>query len=792
MWRKGRLYRLAMITSMLAMPVHAQDTQGQKEITILFTTDLYGCFRDITCGREPPRADFANLVASIDKVREDLEAVGRSGPLVLNGGDNIGPHAFSRFLLSRGIEGGRRMATWMKRAGFELVALGNQDFYAVPSRLCAYLQAGKDAGLAFSAANLDCDSSENGPCAYFGLGPKRYRMFEREGLKIAVLSVLHERLADQAPPSHLVGIAVANPYARAAEITEAARKEGADLVILLSHLDHSETSPRHALKLARTVPDADLVIANAFASESGQRGIGVIRFSDGATPILGSDLFGEHLGRADLIVKRKGGRWRVSQLEARELDPARVEPDEELRRQLDAEHRAYCEQWDKPVGAGRLLSPMSASEFETYLLEILRQTTESELAFINRGLVNPRTVFPLEGEITRHDFFSALPHRNRIYTFKLDVVALTALCAGLANEKKANGDVRLLHRGLECGDPIKVNGRALESGESYSAVTIEYLADGMHGYFSEQSKKMKLYRPKGEEVAPVLGRLARNFLSGPRFSGAHPEPIDLAGNFPDLARKLRWAFQGTVNFNLADTRIENGPGYDESQLTRDPFIALKGELRGKIGASSSLHAFSVEAWLKYARSATNNEPFVESEDLTAVNLLYKLNVFRSWYPSWYVPSLYLEGHAETELTRPDERDYHHLELTGTTGARFTLFPTLEAKLGVGVRDEMFEEGSDPVYGFEVGYELVRTDLFTILDSPFQMESKFTAFFGDVGRSNTVKGQWVNRFYFALIGPIFFNVTHELFFYRFSSQEYGMASDLTFGLSYHARTALQMF
>jgi len=124
--------------------------------------------------------------------------------------------------------------------------------------------------------------------------------------------------------------------------------------------------------------------------------------------------------------------------------------------------------------------------------------------------------------------------------------------------------------------------------------------------------------------------------------------------------------------------------------------------------------------------------------------------------------------------------------------RFKIIPTLELKAGIGVRDEMFDEGGDPVYGIEVGYDMLRTNLFSILGSPFKMESKFTAFFGDVGRTNTLKGQWVNRFYFALVGPIYFNITHELFFYRYSTRDYGLASDLTFGLSYHARTSVQTF
>jgi 2',3'-cyclic-nucleotide 2'-phosphodiesterase (5'-nucleotidase family) len=782
--------RATFLTALFLLAGSPATASEKKEIVVLFTTDLYGRFSEVACGKPAPAADFANLVSAVGAVRQGLEKAGKPLPLVLNGGDNIGPHAFGRFVLSKGKPGARMLAGWLRAVDYELVALGNQDFYAAPDRLRAYLEAGVNAGLVFSAANLDCESKQEGLCPF--IGPGRFKIFERAGLKIAVLSVIHGDLAEDVPPTNLKGIKVADPIKRAKEVAAEAREAGADLIFVISHLDHSETSPREALELARSLPGADLIIANGFTSREGERGIGVIRFADGSTPIVGSDLFGQHLGIANLTVLPEGDGWKVESVDSADMDPSAAPPEPVIRGELADLRKSYCADWDKPVGQGKLQKPMSAADFEQYLMEIMRHSTRSELAFINRGLVNPRTVFPLEGTITRHDFFSGLPHRNEVYTFELNVDELTKLCAAMAQEKSVTGDVQLLQRGLSCDKTIQVNGRALESGESYTAVTIQYLAKGMLGYFKDHTKKMKLFRPDPEADAPVLGEMARTFLSGPRFRGAMPEPIDLATNFIDLSRRLRWTFAGTLNFNLADTTIDNGPAYGESQLTRDEFIALKGEVRGKAGASSSFHAFYAELLTKYAKSSTNEADFVESEDLTTFNLLYKLNALRKATSGWYVPALYVEGQAETEITKPDERDFHHLELTGTLGARFKLLPTLEAKIGAGLRHEVLDENADPVYGLDVGYELVRTDLFSLMGSPFQFESKFSAFFGDIGRTNTLKGTWTNRVYFALVGPIFFTVTHDLFFFRYSSWDYGLASDLTIGLSYSARTSVQTF
>lgn len=780
----------------------AQEEPGRKRLTVLFTTDLYGRFVEPGC-EGPGRTSFAHLVGAMDEVRWELRAAGQGPPVVLNGGDNIGPGPFARSVLARGDDGGRRLAGWLARAGYELVALGNQDFFAAPERLRSYLRAGRAAGLVFGAANLDCSDPAQGVCPYLEPGADRPLWLERNGLRIAVFSVIHGDLAASVLAEQLEGVTVVDPVARAREVAGRARREGADVVIALAHLDHSETSPRHSLALARALPEADLVVASSFAGVGEGPGIGSIRFADGSTPVLGCDLFGQHLCRADLMLAHEQGRWRVTSLAPQELDVAEASPDEELQSELEWERELYCAEFEKPLGQGRLKAPMDAEGFLGYLLEIMRSETQSELSFSNRGLVNPRAGFPLEGALSGEVFYAALPHRNRLFTFELQGSELGALCRRLLEEERVLGRAELLSRGLKCGDSgaASVNDRPLDPAARYRAVTQEYLARGMLGYFQAQAGRMLLFQPDPAQDAPVLGELARAFLSGPRFQGARAEPIDPVLNFPDLARKLRWTLGGGVNLNLGDTTITNEPGYTESQLSRKAFLALKAELRGFVGASSSLHAFSLDALLRYARSHSDAEGWLESEDLVTVGLLYKLNALRDGLSAWYVPTPYLEAKLETELTRPEDdpatpavegRPYHHLELTATLGLRFPLLPALEAKLGFGLRDELLDEDRVPVYGLDLGYRLNRTSLFSLLDSPVQLESELSVFFGDIGRSNTLKGTLSNRLYFALVGPIFLNVSHDLFLYRYSTRGYGLASDLTVGLSYNARMAVQAF
>ena len=70
----------------------AREPADRRQIVVLFTTDLYGRFTGIACGKPDPAADFANLVSAVGFVRAKQAEAGRPLPLVLNGGDMTDGH----------------------------------------------------------------------------------------------------------------------------------------------------------------------------------------------------------------------------------------------------------------------------------------------------------------------------------------------------------------------------------------------------------------------------------------------------------------------------------------------------------------------------------------------------------------------------------------------------------------------------------------------------------------------------------------------------------------------------
>lgn len=796
-------FTVFILAAFICFPIRAQESSEKsdnKVLSILFTSGFRGRFSEVDCKHEPG-ADLAQLIGAIEAARKDITAHGQMAPVVLNGGNNISPHAFSRYVLSRGAEGGALLAGLMKRVGYDAIAFGNLDFYAHESRVRTFLLGAMKIDLPLLASNLSCKNPQAGFCGLLEKATKRIALIERDGVRIAVLSLLPGDLASLVASSKLAGIEIKDPLITGPSILRELRLQGADVIVVLSYTERAENSPRETLALAQTLAEADLVITDSFQREQVSRSVEDIRFHDGASTILGCGQYPDLLCRADLTLVKQNGRFRVQRVTHSSLRTAGYPPEPDSRALLLGEVKAYCREWDRPLGRSFLEKPMAAPEFSQYLIEIMRNTTQSDLAFINYHLVNP-SVFPLTGSLSSHDLFVGLSYRNELFTFDLTGEEILALCGVIRDEIEKTGRSLLLSRGLDCGGNPTVNGRPIDEQSRYKAITITYLAQGMLGYFTQYTSRMSPYLLPGTSTAPSLGEVAESFFQSSPFTGPLPAPISLAGNFPDLGAKLRWTAEGGSIFNFADTAISNASSYPESQLNRQEFLGLNGEVRGRIAASSRFHWFSFDLRSKYARHSVDSSQWEESEDLTVGDAIYTLNLFPGSRRRWYVPNPAVEVKLETEWTRPrddlsttevdESRDYHHLEITNTLGGRMSLWPNLDVKLGLGARKELLDARASWVLGLDLGYTLLRTDLFQSLGSLFQLESSASVFFGDMGKTNTMKGDWMNRLYFSLIGSIYFAITHELFVYRASTAKYALASDLTFGLSYRVQTARQTF
>lgn len=771
----------------------AEIAEDAIHFSILFSTDFFGRFRDVSCSKRKASSDFSNLVATVDAIRKHEEQKGHLEPVILSTGDIIRPHALPRFLLHKGKTGANQLCRWLKKARYDVIGLSEQDFQSVPERLHAYLYAAKEWHLNIVISNVTCEQTAGSLCALMDPNPLGYKKLQRGPVSIAVISVISPSLLARVPAMHLDGLTILDPVSHAKTAAEQARKDGMDLVLVLANLDNAQTTPQAVTEFSKRVPDADLIIANALSSESDGRSVRTIQFADGKGRIVGGSRVGLQLGKVDFVLAPNKKSFRVTKLASHLMNVNQDVSDPHVKRELLVAENAYCRAWGMPVGKRQLEHPMGPDEFSEFLMDVMRVTTKRELAFVHHDLLDRTKIFPLEKVITKHDFFAGIPHRNMLYTFSLPGKDIQHLCGRMALEEKQNSPPKIRSKGLACGDPIKINNRPLNVEDTYSAVTVEYLALGTLGYFNPTASPMTIWNPESKPTPPILGKMARDFLEQPSDTDLSLVPIDSEEGFPNLSRKLRWRFKGDLDFNLSDTTIQNQAHYAESQLVVDELFALRGEARGRAEGSSEVHGVSLDAAMKYAQSRTNRQSFVEIDDLDTMEILYKLNILHSSRPVFWMPVPYLGAKMETEMTRPtDIRDYHHLETSGSLGSRFVFLPDFEGKMGIAARREMLAPKANWIWGLDFGYELGRKTLFHVFESPMQMESVLNGFYGDWGNTDTLKGSWVNRLYLSLVGKLFFNITHDLFFYRHSHQDVAFASQLTVGLSLRSAHSLQTF
>lgn len=141
----------------------------------------------------------------------------------------------------------------MDAMGFDADALGNDNF----DHGIAYLQRLLTiAGFPFIAANLT-NVDEN----LSGVPP--YRIFEKGGVKVAVIGVTDPRSPSVVFPGNFGTITVSDPYLAAYKAREQAAAAGAQIFVLITELGVTETPPAGPLiDLAKQLTGFDVVLGN--------------------------------------------------------------------------------------------------------------------------------------------------------------------------------------------------------------------------------------------------------------------------------------------------------------------------------------------------------------------------------------------------------------------------------------------------------------------------------------------------------------------------------------------------
>ncbi|CCO46021.1 bifunctional UDP-sugar hydrolase and 5'-nucleotidase [Vibrio nigripulchritudo SOn1] len=473
------------------------------KLTVLHTNDHHGRFWQNKYGEY----GMAARKTLIDELRSEIRAEGGS-VLLLSGGDiNTG-------VPESDLQDAEPDFKGMKMLGYDAMALGNHEFDNPLEVLEKQIKWG---GFPMLSANIY--DKETGERKY-----QAYHMFEKQGIKIAVIGLTTEDTAKIGNPEYISGLDFRDPKVEAKKlIAELEKSEKPDLIFAVTHMGHYENGNRGInapgdVALARYLDEGslDMIVGGHSQEPVCMEGPNVAKKkfkpSDECKPdqqngtwIVQAHEWGKYVGRADF-------EFRNGELEMVSYDlipvnlKKKVKVDGKKKRVLiekeipqDPEVLAFLQPYQEKGQAelnvkiaqtnGKLEGDRNVVRFQQTNLGRLiatahMQRAKADFAVMNSGGVRDSIE---EGAVTYKDVLTVQPFAN-ILTYTdmsgaevldyLNVVATKPVDSGAYAQFA--GIAMTVENGKVSN--VKIGGQPLDKAKTYRFTVPSYNAAGGDGY----------------------------------------------------------------------------------------------------------------------------------------------------------------------------------------------------------------------------------------------------------------------------------------------------------------------
>lgn len=467
---------------------------AEAHLVILHTNDVHGQVQPRPAtwlgGEEPPLiGGLPRLAAAVRTVHEE---VGEENVLMVDGGD------WSSGTPEGLLEEGAAFVTAMAAVGYDAMCVGNHE---LDHGAASFKETAARAMAPAVLANVREKSGERVDWA------PPYRVFERAGLKVAVVGLL-----SQATPSithsDTKEVIFTDPIEELSKVREELGRD-VDLVLPATHLGVDTDRA-----LARAHPDL-VFIAGGHSHSYLREGV-----------LEGDVLIGQvgskasNLGRLDLWIDLETNEitrreYQVMSLLDDPIEGARVERVDELCGALlkatEANMGEVIGELATPLERAR--SSVESSGAGNLIADAFRAHFGGDCAFQNRGGI--RCDLP-RGPVTRRDLFELLPFGNHPVLLELEGVHLEATLRQ-AVEGTAHTGLEVSGLTLEVSNEeapkllgVLVGEDPLDPARVYRVVTNNFIAEGGDNY-------QMLRKAKSVTHDQILLRtlLERSFADGP-------------------------------------------------------------------------------------------------------------------------------------------------------------------------------------------------------------------------------------------------------------------------------------
>lgn len=611
--------------------------------------------------------------------------------MVVDAGALLAPHGVIRFANRDRPD---LVADLVQALGYDALALGESDLAAPRERTVHVAEVLADRGIPYVASNLRCEGEGAPLCDAVIDVSDAAPVVETGSLHAAFLAMLAPEVLDRVAPDRAAGLEIAPIDAALPAAVRAARAAGADFVVAVLDLGVDEV-----LALAAALPvdgRPDLVLL----------------------PYAGHELgFAEPTSRALAIVAPPPGsgvevrvrRDDEDEDAARELHAVPfvlegVAPDAAVVTFANAIGPTYCAVWGTPLAGGHLARDLDAPGVASLGAEIVREHADADVAFLNVAAIDERFRGATDERLTNGDLYVAIEFDEPIvyadvpaswlFEAQQRLSAHHVVAAGLTTTA---GEGEALSAGA-----MRVRGRASVPRVDYRVATIRFLAEGGDDALPALPEGVRwttLEHPATDGTTRYVS--LREVIIDALEQADERDPRD-ARISPDEAPE--WILRGQIDGNFSGSTVANDAGYEAAPLAVGSAIAMGLELDVHLDARAPNWSWESQLFGRYRTQwvpGTEMGPptgFVEAADQLQLRTLASYRGFRGLDGPVYIPDLYVEAFVESELTQPEERNYHWLLVRPTFGLRFPLANELDVKLQLGFQAQVL----DPMGEAEIG------------------------------------------------------------------------------------------
>ncbi len=494
--RAGSLSALALLAACATQG--PAPVSGPVKLTVLHTNDHHGRFWKNSDGEY----GLAARKTLIDSVRSEVKAAG-GHTLLLDGGDvNTGVPESDTQDAEPDFKG-------MKLLGYDAMALGNHEFDK-PLPVLAKQMAW--AGFPMLSANIYKDGQR-----LF----KPYEMFERGGLKIAVLGLTTDDTAKMVDPANVAGVEFRKPAREAAALMPELKKQ-AHVVIAATHMGHYTNGARGVnaegdVEMARQVKGLDLIVGGHSQNpvcmldqlnrnDAYQPGGACKPDQQNGTWIVQAHEWGKYVGRADFeyaggelklvkytlipvnlkkTVKAADGKdqkvFATSEIAEDAATLAFLQPFQDKgRAALDV----VVGESDGKLEGDRAVVRAQPTNLGVFIASVMQQRAKADVGIMNSGGI--RDSLPA-GKLTYKDVLKVQPFGNMLAYVDLSgkelmdyLNAAAKMSAGSGAFAQFSGVQLVIEAGAVKTATIK--GAAIDPGKTYRLALNNFQANGGDGY----------------------------------------------------------------------------------------------------------------------------------------------------------------------------------------------------------------------------------------------------------------------------------------------------------------------